>query len=412
MWRSLMNKKTKTAFSRLGYVFLVLGIIAIGVLVVIYLALNSMVDKSALSGTFEPEVILDVKAPSLYKYHPRTNFLILGSDNVGGISRTDVIIVASVDETNANVALISLPRDTKLKIADKADKLNAVYPKSGLKETIKVVEEILQIPIHNFIKMDYQGFEKIIDTLGGVIIDVEMPMVWDDYAQNLHIRIMPGKKRLNGKQALHYVRFRNDGYGDVSLTDSGYVGRVTRQQKFIEALANELSRPSNLGKLPSLIPQLKDAIRTNLTPSEMIKWATLAQNARGFQIKSFILPGSSATIAGTSYWLSDQSLLKEIVNEYFRVGKYGFSVGILNGSGSLEAGSKTAELVRAKEFKLAGLNLLTDYQYQRTTIQAAEDYEDAVKWLAASLNLNDYKWTKTRSPLGDVAILLGRDAAK
>lgn len=408
----MMNKKTKTALVIMGYVFLALGIIATGLFFSIYFALNSMADKTTLTQTVSPEVIRDVKAPGLYKYHPRTNFLILGSDNAGGISRTDVIIVASVDETNANVALISLPRDTKIEVGEETVRLNAVYPKKGLNATIKVVEEILNLPVHYYVKMDYQGFEKIIDTLGGVIIDVEMPMVWDDYAQNLHIRLMPGKKRLSGEQALHYVRFRNDGYGDISLTESGYTGRVARQQKFIEALVNELSRPSNLGKLPTLIPQLKDAIRTNLTPSEMVKWTGLAQDAKGFQIKSFILPGRSATIAEASYWLYDQSLLKTIINEYFRVGKYGFSVGILNGSGSLETGSKTAEIVRAKEFHLAGITQVTEYQYQKTTIQAAEVYEDAVKWLAAVINLEEYEWIKTRSPLGDVAILLGRDAVK
>ncbi len=406
-----MNKKTKTALIIMGYAFLALGIITMGLFLSIYLALNSLVDKSTLTQTVPTEVIHDVKAPGLYKYHPRTNFLILGSDNAGGISRTDVIIVASVDETNTNVALISLPRDTKIEVEEKTVKLNAIYPQKGLNATIKVVEEILNLPIHNYIKMDYQGFEKIINILGGVIIDIEMPMVWDDYAQNLHIRLMPGKKRLNGEQALHYVRFRNDGYGDVSVTDSGYTGRVARQQKFIEALVNELSRPSNLGKLPTLIPQLKDAIRTNLTPSEMVKWASLAQDAKGFQIKSFVLPGR-ATIAETSYWIYDQSLLTTIINEYFRVGKYGFSVGILNGSGSLEAGNKTAEMVRDKEFNLAGITQVTEYQYQKTTIQAAEVYEDAVKWLAAVINLKEYEWIKTRSPLGDVAILLGRDAVR
>jgi hypothetical protein len=260
--------------------------------------------------------------------------------------------------------------------------------------------------------MDHKGFEKVIDTLGGIVIDVEMPMVYDDYAQNLHIRLMPGKQRLSGEKALHYVRFRGDGYGDVSITNSGYVGRVVRQQKFVEAIVTEISRPANLGKIPALIPQLKEAIRTNLTPAEMVKWATLAQNAKGFQIKNFVLPGTSSTINKASYWEVDKEHVEAIINEYCRVGKYGFSVGILNGSGNPEAAKEMAVKLREKGFKVAGISEVTEYQYLESSIQAGENYEDAVKWLAVSLNINKNNWTKVDSQIGDVTILLGRNALK
>jgi LCP family protein required for cell wall assembly len=396
----------------LGYVFLAFVLVATALFVAIYLALTSMHEKTTWSREKKPEIIENIKAPDIYQYHPRTNFLVLGLDNNEGISRTDAVVVVSVDERNANAALISLPRDTKLVVDGKTERLNAVLPKKGRAALIKTVEDILNIPIHYYVQMDYHGFERIIDTLGGVIIDVEMPMVYDDYSQKLHIRIMPGKQRLNGEQALHYVRYRGDGYGDISLTNAGYVGRVSRQQKFIEALVNEVSRPSNLGKLPNLVPKLKDAIRTNLTPTEMVKWATLAQSARGFQIKNFVLPGNSDIINQASYWVADKQRLESIVNEYFRVGRYGFSVGILNGSGSTEVAKETAQKLREKGFKIAGITEVTEYQYQKTTIQANADCEEAVKWLAASMGIKDYEWSTSSSPLGDVAILLGRDAIK
>lgn len=407
-----MAKKKNTALIILGYVFLAFVIIAAGVFTALYLALSSMHEKTTWLRKTEPEVIENVKAPKIYQYHPRTNFLILGSDEAGNGSRTDTIMVVSVDERNANAALISIPRDTKVAINGQIERINAVYPKNGIAATIKVVEDLVQIPIHYFAKMDHKGFEKVIDTLGGIVIDVEMPMVYDDYAQNLHIRLMPGKQRLSGEKALHYVRFRGDGYGDVSITNSGYVGRVVRQQKFVEAIVTEISRPANLGKIPALIPQLKDAIRTNLTPTEMIKWATLAQNAKGFQIRNFVLPGTASIINKASYWEVDKEHVEAIVNEYCRVGKYGFSVGILNGSGNPEAAKEMAVKLREKGFKVAGISEVTEYQYLESSIQASENYEDAVKWLAVSLNINKNNWTKVDSQIGDVTILLGRNALK
>ena len=406
---AFMKNVKKTSLRIIGYVSLAFLLIAAALALTIYLTLVSLNDDSSWVASQRRDVLEDVEAPGVYQYHERTNFLVLGSDKAGGVERTDVMIVVSVDEKRANAALISIPRDSKVTVKGRTEKINAVFPNHGIITTMQVVQDLLNIPIHYYIKMDFEGFEKIIDTLGGVIIDVEMPMVYDDYSQNLHIRLMPGRQRLNGKESLHYVRYRGDGFGDVTATNSGYVGRVARQQKFIEALVNEASRPSNLGKLPALTTQLKDAVRTNLTPAEMLKWATLAQSSRGFQIKSFVAPGRPETIGDASYWVIDEKQLAEIVNEYFTVGRYGFSVGIMNGSGNLDAARKFAEELREKGFKVSGVSEVKDYQYQYTVIQAREEFADAIEWLKVNLGLGDKEWIKADSPLGDVTILLGRD---
>jgi len=407
-----MKNKNRSLLQVLGYILLAFLFIAAALVVTIYLTLASIKDDSNWVARQDTDVVSNVEAPSLYQYYNRTNFLILGSDYSDGIERTDAIIVVSVDEKNANAALISIPRDTRVVVKGKSERVNAVYPNHGVNTTVQTVQDLLNIPIHYYVKMDYQGFEKIIDTLGGVILDVEKPMVYDDYAQNLHIRLMPGRQRLDGKQSLQYVRYRGDGFGDIAISGSGYVGRVVRQQKFIEALVNELSRPANLGRLPALATQLRDAIRTNMSPTEIIRWATLAQSTRGFQIKTFVAPGTATIINDASYWVIDEDHLASIVNEYLSIGRYGFSVGIVNGSGNIEIARKVAEDLRAKGFKVAGVTEVKEYQYQSTAIHASEQFADAVKWLQVNLGLENKEWSHVDSTLGDVSILLGRDMIK
>ena len=118
--------------------------------------------------------------------------------------------------------------------------------------TVKTVENFLGVDIDYYIETDFAGFSRIIDTLGGVEIDVDTDMFYVDTAQDLYIDIKAGRQVLDGETALQYVRYR-DRLGDVALVNPHYEvydGRVERQRKFLMAVIDEILQPSTLLKLP------------------------------------------------------------------------------------------------------------------------------------------------------------------
>src|SRR5690606_13458695 len=122
--------------------------------------------------------------------------------------RTDTIILATIDKAEGSIHAVAIPRDTRVRIPGRSgyDRINAAHAYGGPKLAVRTVEELLGIEIDYYVRIDYEGFETIIDTLGGVVIDVERPMRYVDRAQGLDIDLKPGVQLLNGKQALDYVR--------------------------------------------------------------------------------------------------------------------------------------------------------------------------------------------------------------
>ena len=116
--------------------------------------------------------------------------------------------------------------------------------------------DTLDVRIDYYVLLDFAAFEKLVDALGGVTIDVPKRMYYVDRAQKLIIDLQPGPQRLDGRRALGYVRFRHDALGDISLVDpaSGqYDGRVERQLQFVRAVAREVTKPRALLRMPRLL---------------------------------------------------------------------------------------------------------------------------------------------------------------
>jgi len=131
------------------------------------------------------------------------------------------MFVATIDEATKSVSLLSVPRDTRVKIPGHGwDKINHAYANGGSQLSQKAVENLLGIPIDYYVTIDFAGFYKIVDAVGGVDVDVEKRMYYEDPYDELVIDIQPGMQHMNGKTAIQYVRYR-DSEGDI--------GRIERQ---------------------------------------------------------------------------------------------------------------------------------------------------------------------------------------
>ena len=241
----------------------------------------------------------------------RTNVLLLGIDAREGetMARTDSIIMASIDPKSKQIALLSIPRDTRVKIPGHGwDKINSASVYGGPELTAKVVSDLVGVPLKHYVSTDFSGFKEIVDTLGVVTLDVEQNMYHPDEAE-YSIDLSAGLQRLDGDKALQYVRYRGYVQGDIE--------RTRHQQVFLMALAEEMLQPSTIPKLPKLVREIDKYVKTNLGVGDMIKLASAAKSIDNYTMVSQTLPGRDIDIGGVSYWGVDPAEARQMVAGLF-----------------------------------------------------------------------------------------------
>ncbi|MEA1961832.1 MAG: LCP family protein [Bacillota bacterium] len=244
----------------------------------------------------------------------RTNILFLGVDARPGEtnSRSDTMIFASIDPKLKKVAVVSIPRDTRIDVpGSPLDKICTANMVGGPEMAVSKVEELLGTEIKYYVEMDFNGFEDIIDTLGGVEIDVQERM----YKPSEGIDLYAGQQQLDGHDALAFVRYRDYVFGDID--------RTSHQQEFIKALAQEVLKAKTVVKLLALAKQANKYIDTNMGLGDMVKMASWAPGFNSESIYSQTLPGyffdetdSNGTLL-QSYWVADLSLLGDLIDNTF-----------------------------------------------------------------------------------------------
>lgn len=244
----------------------------------------------------------------------KANVLILGVDADG--MRTDTIILASYDLDNNKIDMLSIPRDTRMYIGKRYQKINAAYSLSqngkrkGPQGTIEAVTRLTGVPINYYVEFSTEAFRKMIDALGGVEFDVPQRMYYTDRGQNLYIDLQPGLQTLDGDKAEQLVRFRRYAEGDIK--------RVEMQQEFIKAVAEQKLNLSILAKLPDIFKTLQSEIKTNFSVMDIMKYLPNLKELLPENVVFHQLPGEfSGPEYSASYWLVDVESLKTLITETF-----------------------------------------------------------------------------------------------
>lgn len=198
------------------------------------------------------------------------NVLLLGSDRRPDdpVWRTDVMMIAFLDLSNGRAAVLSLPRDLYVNIPTRGwDRLNIAdfwgeytkYPGGGPGLMQRVVADNFGIRIDKYARVDFDGFKKIINTLGG--IDVNVPCdLEDDFIDATsptgfrHFSVLAGVNHMDGDTALMFVRQRHN---------TGDVNRAQRQQRVVYALREKILSPGVIPQIPALFQQLQDSVQTD-----------------------------------------------------------------------------------------------------------------------------------------------------
>lgn len=243
-------------------------------------------------------------------------FLMMGVDsndmkNYRGI-RTDTLMLFKVNFDTGKIDILSLPRDTRVLVRGKEDKLNHAHSYGGTNLTIRTVEDFLGIDLNYYVKVDYKAVKTIVDAIGGVEIDVPQRMKYKDPTANppLNIDIMPGLQVLDGQQAHDFLRFRS-GYAD------GDLGRIKAQQYFMKELIKQTLQPKNILKLPKLVETYFEYVETNIPFKLILKGVGAARNIDTENINTATITGTNKKINGISYLIYDREATEALVEEMF-----------------------------------------------------------------------------------------------
>lgn len=346
--------------------------------------------------------------------------LVMGMDAIEP-NHTDTIMLASLNSRTGHVGVLSVPRDTRVQIPGRSGyhRVNVAHAYGGPPSTVATVEQLLGVEIDHWVRVDFEGFRRVVDTVGGVEIHIDRPMVYTDKAQNLYIDLQPGTQVLDGDKALQYVRYRADGLGDVVLAnpvDGTYKGRVERQLTFIRALGHKVLQPSMLVRAPVLLPQLLDAVSSNLPVDKALRLVGTLGKVDLSRMETLVLPGSAQTIGGASYWVPSEPNLKEAVNRIL-LGRHNMvNVMVLNGNGTSGIAAEVAGLLRSDDYYVSKVGNADRYDYARTEVIPLTGRDQAAQALADLLGGKVAEASALPSTIGatdaDIVVIVGMDYSK
>jgi polyisoprenyl-teichoic acid--peptidoglycan teichoic acid transferase len=279
----------------------------------------------------DPGVTIITDSSPVWTGQERVNVLLLGvdqrQDEKGQPTRSDTMIVLTLDPVSKTGGMLSIPRDLWVAIPLKEvgeERINAAhffgdvykYPGGGPALAKKTVSLNLGIPIHYYARVDFQGFERVVDSIGGINVDVQTPLRDDQYPDGnygtIRIFIPAGLQHMDGQTALIYARSRH--------SDSDF-GRIKRQQQVLLALREQGLQLGLLPKLPFLFTTLKDAVATDIPAREALVLAQLAAQIDVKNITSRSIDANMVTEyitpGGADVVVPKREEIKQLIQEMF-----------------------------------------------------------------------------------------------
>ena len=235
-------------------------------------------------------------------------------DSFEGVS--DSILLLRFNPQQQKLTILSIPRDTKTEIPGYGEaKINAANEEGGAALAAEAISDLLGgVKIDRYIRINVQGVEKLIDALDGVTVYVPQDMKYTDHSQHLYIDLKQGRQTLDGANALNFIRFRYDNFGDI--------GRVQRQQLILRAVAEKATNLEVILKSPKILSIIQSHIDTNLSVEELLALSAFASKTKKMNLEMMMLPGEFNGDGTTevSYWLPHQENIETLMAEHFDVG--------------------------------------------------------------------------------------------
>lgn len=260
------------------------------------------------------------------------NVLLMCTDADG--YRTDAMILASYNTEENTVNMLSVPRDLRMYVGNRYQKVNAAHAFStngqigGAVATCEAVSRLTGVTINYYVDFSFDTVAKVMDRLGPVTFTIPdlygdgVGMVYDDPAQDLHINLPPGTRNLNGEQIVHLLRYRKGNKDPRTGISKGYVhgdeDRIKMQQEFIKTLVDQKLNLSLIQKIPSIFSDVMNDIDTNLTIKDVISYSKYLADFTSAGIRSETIPGDNTNdSANGDVFIPNMDKLKYMVSEMF-----------------------------------------------------------------------------------------------
>lgn len=333
----------------------------------------------------------------------KTKFLVLGLDQSEILS--DSMFVGCFDRDTQKINIISIPRDTYVKMSSQTIKelnsfkryppsvmkINAVHSYAGKEHgneySKKQVEELLNIKLDYYVAVNITAFRKIVDAVGGIYMDIPKGgLHYDDPAQNLHIHISEGRQLLNGKMAEGVARFRKS-YKRADLQ------RIEVQQQFMkEFFTQVLNKKTIINNAASLLATFLQEVQTNFKADDLPKYLRYAGKLNSESITFYVLPGAPKMINGISYFLNDKEETSKLIDEIFysstrKKSDVDYKIQILNGSNINGLAGEKKELLEKNNYQVLDTGNYTGKKTYVTRIMVKEKNigEDLKKYFSSAI---------------------------
>jgi LCP family protein required for cell wall assembly len=244
-------------------------------------------------------------------------FLVLGRDRdldnrkriMKTHGRSDLVMLVRADFQDNTITALSIPRDTRVRIPGRAGyhKINAAHAYGGPRLTMRTVAALTGVRPEHVVRLDFDGFEKAIDALGGVEVMVDRTMDYDDDWGDLHIHLKKGRQRLNGEQAMGFVRFR---HADRGRSDSDLT-RMRRQQALVQALREQAKNPLTLLRAPYAVDRARPHLHSSLKIPQLFCLGNFARSVHPGHVRMLSLPVRS----GGSFVYPDRAAARRLARE-------------------------------------------------------------------------------------------------
>ena len=335
-----IKKKKHKSLKAIGFVLLSIILLLLFVVgtkpgrTLIYKVASRFVYSNVQHGSSDEEdkeVFSNRKPPSEAVVHEEHvyNYLIFGIEKIGGAKNTDAMLIASINTEDGKIKLTSLLRDSYVDIPGyKANKLNSAYSKGGAELLIETIEKNYKIHIDGYASVDFEAFEKIVDLLGGVNIELGKEEAkylnkTNYISKKSNRNVVAGMNKLNGNQVMGYVRVRKV----KTLGGANYdYGRVVRQQRALNAMLDALMSSRNILKIIPISTQALSYVTTDLSQKQIEKLMEVVIENKITTMETFRIPVDGAFEAPKKYngigypivldWETNRLELYKFINGY------------------------------------------------------------------------------------------------
>jgi LCP family protein required for cell wall assembly len=346
----------------------------------------------------------------------RHNILLLGIDHrddepIDG-SRSDTIMVVSIDPASKSVVMVSFPRDLWVSIPGYYNqRINVAHMVGGPALVSRTLEANFGLRIHHYARINFHGFEQIVDELGGVIVDVERTIKDDEYPTEdygiMRILIPPGPQLMDGRTALHFARSRH------SEND---FGRARRQQRLLVAMRDRGLQLNMLPKVPSLVGLVNEAIQTDIGVTDLLALARLGSQIEAERVKSVVVDTDYADpfvgAEGEQLLMPRRADVQRAIAKAFAEASGQWArLEVLNGTTQVGIARRLADQLATAGYEVVRVDTADRTDYAETSVVVLNGNERAASTIANRLRIpsSAIQVSPVAGAAADLRIILGRN---